>query len=139
MLFSLIVKHGHVPLNFKRSIIIPIIKDGKKKTTDVDNYRPITIIYVISKIFEMCIFGKINCLFDFGGLQLGFVKGGGCEKSLFIVSNVVNYFLKRCSDVYIMTLDATAAFDKVNVYGLLGKLLDRKVPFEIVSVIKLVY
>ena len=44
MLFSLIVKHGHVPLNFKRSIIIPIIKDGKKKTTDVDNYKPITII-----------------------------------------------------------------------------------------------
>ena len=135
MLFSLIVKHEHVPLNFKRSIIIPIIKDGKKKTTDVDNYRPITIISVISKIFEMCIFRKINYLFDFGGLQLGFVKGGGCEKSLFIVSNVVNYFLKRCSDVYIMTLDATAAFDKVNVYGLLGKLLDRKVPFEIARVL----
>ena len=135
MLFSLIVKHGHVPLNFKRSIIIPVIKDGKKKTTDVDNYRPITIISVISKIFEMCIFRKINCLFDFGGLQLGFVKGGGCEKSLFIVSNVVNYFLKHCSDVYIMTLDATAAFDKVNVYGLLGKLLDRRVPFEIVRVL----
>ena len=30
MLFSLFVKHGHIPLNFKRSIIIPIIKDGKK-------------------------------------------------------------------------------------------------------------
>ena len=115
MLFSLIVKHEHVPLKFKLNIIIPIIKDGKKKTTDVDNYRPITIISVISKIFEMCIFRQINCLFDYGGLLLGFVKGGGCEKSLFIVSNVVNYFLKHCSDLYIMTLDATAAFDKVNV------------------------
>ena len=31
-----------------------------------------------------------------------------------------------------MTLDATAAFDKVNVYGLLlGKLLDRKVPSKL--------
>ena len=63
------------------------------------------------------------------------VIGGGCEKSLFIASNVVNYFLKRCPDVYIMTLGATVAFDKVNVYGLLGKLLDRKVPFEIVRVL----
>ena len=103
-LFSLIVKHEHVLLNFKCSVIIPVIKDGKKKTTDVENYRPITIIAVISKIFEMCIFRKINCLFDFGGLQLGFVKGDVCEKSLFIVSNVVNYILKRCSDVYIMTV-----------------------------------
>ena len=34
-----------------------------------------------------------------------------------------------------MTLDATVAFDKVNVYGLLGKLLDRKVPFQIVKVL----
>ena len=82
----------------------------------------------------MCIFRKISCLFDFGGLQLGFVKGGGCEKSLFIVSNVVNYFFKRFSYVYIMTLDATATYNKVNAYGLLGKLLDRKVPFEIVRV-----
>ena len=76
MFFSLIVKHGHVPLNFKRSIYIPIIKDGKKKTADVDNYRPITIISAFSKIFEMCIFRKINCLFDFGCLQIGFVKVG---------------------------------------------------------------
>ena len=119
MLFSLIVKHGHVPLNFKRSIIIPTIKEGKKKTTDADNYWPITIISVISKIFKMFIFRKINRLFDFGGLQLGFIKRGGCDTGLFIVSNVVNYFLKRFSDVYIMTLNATAAFDKVNVYGLL--------------------
>ena len=135
MLFSLIVKHGHVPLNFKRCIIVPIIKDNKKKTTDVDNYRLITIISVISKIFEMCIFRKINCFFDFCGLLLGLVKGVGCEKSLFIESNFVNFFLKRCPDVYIMTLDATAAFDKVNVYGLLGKFLDRKVPFDIVRVL----
>ena len=83
----------------------------------------------------MCIFRKINCLFNFSGLQLGFVKVGGCEKSLFIVSNVVNYFLKRCSDVYIMTLDAPAASEKVNVYSLLGKLLERKVSFEIVRVL----
>ena len=34
-----------------------------------------------------------------------------------------------------MTLAATAAFEKVNVYGLLGKLLKRKMPFEIVRVL----
>ena len=44
-------------------------------------------------------------------MQYGFEKGGGCERSISIVVNVVNYFLKRQSDVYIVTLDATAAFD----------------------------
>ena len=36
-------------------------------------------------------------------------------------------FLKRQSDVYIVTLDAIAAFDRVIIYGLLSKLIDRGV------------
>ena len=65
------------------------------------------------------------------GLQLKFVQEGECDKSLYIISNVTNYFLKRRSDVYIVTLDASAAFDKVNVYGLLSKLIEKGLSFDI--------
>ena len=65
------------------------------------------------------------------GLQLGFVKEGGCDKSFYTISNVANYFLKRRSDVYIITLDASAAFDKVNAYELLSKLIEKEVSFDI--------
>ena len=60
---------------------------------------------------------------------------GGCDKSLFAVSNIVNYYLKRYSDVYLVTLDATVAFDRVNIFGLLTKLIDRNIPFEVVRVL----
>ena len=43
--------------------------------------------------------------------------------------------MKRQSDVYIVTLDATAAFDRVNAYGLLSKLIDRSVAFDIIRVL----
>ena len=66
---------------------------------------------------------------------MGFVKDGGCEKSLFTLTNVVNYFLKRHSDVFIVTLDASAAFDRVNIYGLLSKLLYSGVSFNIVRML----
>ena len=56
-------------------------------------------------------------------------------RSLYTVARVVNYFLKRFSDVFIVTLDASAAFDKVNVYGLLTKLIDRDVSFNVVRVL----
>ena len=35
--------------------------------------------------------------------------------------------------MYIVILDATAAFDRVNIYGLLSKLIDRGVAFDIIT------
>ena len=60
---------------------------------------------------------KVNGCLNVSGLQLGFrpIKEGGCGKSLYTVSNVVNYFLKKSSDVFIVTQDASSAFDKVNI------------------------
>ena len=36
-LFAKIIKHGHVPDNFKHGIIIPVIKDNRKGPGDVNN------------------------------------------------------------------------------------------------------
>ena len=50
-LFSLIMIHGHVSSEFKAGVITPVIKDYIKSLLNVDNYRPVTIISVLSKIF----------------------------------------------------------------------------------------
>ena len=55
LLFNLIVKHWYVPSNFKESMIIPELKDRMKDKRDFENYRPVTIISMLSKIFEMCL------------------------------------------------------------------------------------
>ena len=134
-LFELIIKHGHVPNEFIIEIIIPILKDNKKDRENADNYRPITIICLISKVFKMRLNNKIGILLNPTGLQLGFVREGGCDKSLYNISNVANYFLKRQSNVYIVTLDASAAFDKVNLNGLLSKLIKKGVSYVIMRVL----
>ena len=73
----------------------------------------------------------INGCVNVASLQLGFVKEGGCDKSLYTISNV-NYFLKKSSDVFIVTQDASSAFDKVNIYGLITKLIKRNVLFDVI-------
>ena len=73
----------------------------------------------MSKLFEMCVYKMINEHLKVGGMQYGFVKNGGCDKAIFAGQNVVNYYMKRHTNVYIVTLDASAAFDRVNIYALL--------------------
>ena len=135
LLFNLILKHGYVPSDFKEGMIIPVLKDKMKDNKDIENYRPITIISMLSKIFEMCLYKRMCCKLQTDGMQYGYVKEGGCEKCIFAVTNVTNYFLQRKSDVFIVTLDASAAFDKVNIYGLLTKLIDCDISYDIIRVL----
>ena len=123
--------HGHVLSEFKVGVITLVVKDYRKSLLNVDNYRPVTIILMLCKIFEMCLCRRIHGLLNLYGWQLGFLAEGGCNKSIFTVSNVVNYYLKRCSDVYLVTLNATDAFDRVNTYGLLTKLIIETFRFKI--------
>ena len=130
-LLSLIMTHGNVPSEFKTRVITPVVTNYRKSFLNVDKNRPVKIILMLSKIFEMYIYRRIHGLLNLDGLQLGFVTEVGCDKSLFTVSNVVNYCLKRYSDIHSVTLGATAAFDKVNTYRLLTKLIDRIIPFDV--------
>ena len=116
-------------------VVVLVVKDNKNSVHNVDNYRPISIISVISKLFEMCTYKTIGGYVKVGGMQYGFVEEGGCDKSIFSVQNIVNHFIKRKSSVYIVTLDSSTAFDRVNVFALLSKLIDRNVPVSIMRVL----
>jgi len=56
---------------------VPVVKDKLGDLSSVANYRPITLIPIISKIFEYCILHKYEHLFCSEDLQFGFKKN--CE------------------------------------------------------------
>ena len=49
-------------------------------------------------------------------VQFGYKKKLVCPNALFVLRQVVNYFNERNSNVYIASLDASKAFDRVNHY-----------------------
>ena len=55
-------------------------------------------------------------------------KKGGCDVSLLTLNTVVNHFVKNKTDVLLVSLDATEAFDRINVFRLLTILLKRGLP-----------
>ena len=58
-------------------------------------------------------------------MQFGFKEHSSTTKCTFALTETVNYFRKNKSNVYVMLLDATKAFDKVNYVKLFYQLIDR--------------
>jgi len=77
------------------------------------NYRPITLIPVISKLFEHVILSLCeDCLLS-DELQFGFKRDLSCSDAIFMLRITVEYLNSRGSTVFLASLDIKKAFDRV--------------------------
>ena len=56
-IFNMIISTGIFPTDWKLAKVTPIFKKGKKD--EMNNYRPISVISVVAKIFEKLIFEQL--------------------------------------------------------------------------------
>ena len=135
-LFNLFVSHSHIPGSFGLSYTVPIPKcDGYKRSLTVDDFRGISISSVISKLFELCILDRYCDYFHTSDHQFGFKKHTSCSHVVFSVRNVIDHYVSSGSTVNVCTLDLTKAFDRMNHYVLFTKLIERKLPSQILSIL----
>ena len=62
LMFNSMIQHGYVPEAFMDTLILSIVKDIKEDLGDSDNYRPIVLTSVISKVFELVILERCRYL-----------------------------------------------------------------------------
>ena len=134
-LFNMIYTHGFVPDDFGKGITIPVPKDKLGNLSNVENYRPITISPIISKMFEYCILEKFQNSLLSCDLQFGFKQKSSCSHAIFLLKQVTDYFIARGSNVYLAALDARKAFDRVHHVKLFGLMLDKGLPGRLVKVV----
>jgi hypothetical protein len=117
-LFNLSLRVASYPSQCKRANITPVLKNNKQN--DVKNYRPISLLSVISKCMERCVYKHIhNHLLDNDILttcQSGFTKGDSAVNQLI---NITNDFGK---EVGVFFCDISKAFDRFWHTGLIHKL-----------------
>ena len=65
-------------------------------------------------------------------LQFGFTKDGGCQKALFVLRSVVDYFTSNGSNVYLAALDISRAYDSIKHFELSRQLIRIRMPKSII-------
>ena len=59
----------------------------------------------------------------------------GCSHALFLLKHTVDHFTKHGSDIFVSSLDASKAFDRVNHFKLFSTLNNSKVPKVFIRII----
>ena len=124
LLFEMSIKTSLIPFAWKRGLVSPIHKSGPKSL--VSNFRPISLLSIIAKIFEKFIFTQTMKIIETnGGLipeQYGFRPGRSVNLQLLEVLNYINRSVNTGKAVDTVYLDFKKAFDSVPHRRLILKL-----------------
>ena len=126
LIFRGCIDTGIYPDTWKKSNIVPVHKKGDKQI--VNNYRPVSLLPICSKILEKIIFDSIMRFLNKNKLlsdaQSGFRPSDSCEYQLLsIVHDIYKSF--DCNpplEVRGIFLDISKAFDRVWHDGLIYKI-----------------
>ena len=72
MCISALFIHGFLPGAMLSVVLVPVIKDKCTKINDSDNYRPITLASVISKVVEKILLNRMSYVLLTTCNQFGF-------------------------------------------------------------------
>ena len=123
---------GVFPTEWKRANVVPVFKS--KNIQDVTNYRPISLLSIVSKIAEKCMYNYLYPLIfcKLSSFQHGFLSGRSTTTQLVQYVDTLFKSLNNFSQTDIVYMDFAKAFDsvphkmlieKLKMYGFGGNIL----------------
>ena len=134
-LFNRSLNEGYFPNQMKIAEVVPLFKS--KERDMANNYRPISLLMVISKLLERIVYKRtFQFITDTGQLyesQYGFRKNHSCNDAISELLGEILHNLENNKYTVAIYLDLSKAFDtlqhsvilkKLECYGIRGKCLE---------------
>ena len=128
VLFSHIIKLELVPREMTIGLMLTILKPNKKDKQNPDNYRGITLLPVIYKLFEKVTLRRMYHFLLKKGIsfphpsQCAYQKVLSSLNASFGLQETINYNINRGSKIFVCMMDNVKAFDVVWHSGLFLRL-----------------
>ena len=123
-LFSLCFEQGVQPSPWKIANVVPVHK--RKSRSEMRNYRPVSLLSILSKIMEKIVNRSIMNYLEKGQLlsahQFGFRSGLGAADLLTVLNREWLTAINTGGAVRALAVDIAGAFDRVSHSGALHKL-----------------
>lgn len=136
-LFNKVFEVGYFPELWSEGFIVPIFKKGDK--TEVSNYRGITLLSTVGKLFTRVLNNRLNSWAEEYNIyieaQAGFRTNMSTIDNIFILSGLISHNLNNNKHLYCAFIDFTKAFDYVIRDILWYKLLKEGVSGKILDII----
>ena len=120
--FNISIDSNIFPINLKNADITPAHKNGDR--TDKSNYRPVSILPTISKIFERFLYNQISIYMEpkLSENLCGFRKGRSAQDCLIVMLEKWRSTLDKRGFSGVLLTDLSKAFDSLSHDLLLAKL-----------------
>ena len=138
-LFQYVFDSGVIPSVWRQAIVCPILKDPSSDRRDPMNYRGISLLSCINKLYTSLLNTGLTGYLETNDMladeQNGFRKQRSCENHVF----TLNSLIKNNSNVFTAFIDLKRCFNYVDRDMLLYKLLLHHIDGKFYNSIKSIY
>ena len=121
--------------------VVPVFKKGDRK--DANNYRGITIISCLGKLFTKIMNERLNRFVEekdiLSNVQYGFRKGRSTTDCLFILKGLIDIVFSKGLKLYVCFVDYEKAYDLIDRACLFHKLMKEGLSSKCINVFKSMY
>ena len=140
-LFNKLFQMSYFPEKWAEGYIVPIFKKGD--VNEVSNYRGITLLSTLGKLFTRILNNRLNNWAEEYGIyieaQAGFRKHMSTVDNIFVLNSLITHCINNNEYLYCCFVDFTKAFDYVERDILWYKLIKIGVRGQMLDIIKSMY
>lgn len=139
VLFNKCLEHEQIPTSWNNAIMIIMHKKGDP--TDLKNYRPISLLSQVYKLFIKIITRRLTPKLDFyqPREQAGFRSGYATNDHLLVTKVLVEKVVEYNKPLILIFVDYEKAFDSVDQDKIMAALADCRVDHRYAALIKNIY